>query len=297
MTRPSSRMGKLRGWEPATLLQPPFRCHFDAGQHPSTDVWWMCHREGSVTLASRLPGKQDSRIQHPPAPTPWRIHAHFCRGPGWCSNHPSNEQEHPRAGNICCDAPEAWTKERPRKRLGRGQRGTVFGFCCMCAISDNHVKSLLQNADRQCIFLTRLSWWLNEKNVSKGFCEWMLVILLEWRHSQSSSLWWGMLLSTALEYAVVRRSGLGHRKSRKVVFLEFPSAESRQRPNPFTSHSIFLAEHCDAGKQGSCCGLGMWTTFSFLMHCAKHRQNTHWHRRWGWWPGGVQNQSDACTLC
>ena len=24
-------------------------------------------------------------------------------------------------------------------------------------------------------------------------------------------------------------------------------------------------------------------------------QNTHRHR-WGWWPGGVQNQSDACVL-
>lgn len=123
----------------------------------------------------------------------------------------------------------------------------------------------------------------------------MLVILLEWIHSQSSSLWWGMLLAKALEYAVVRHQGWGSGKARGLspwVSLCRIQAEA----DPFTFHSIFLVEHCDAGKQGSCCGQGVWTTFSFLMHVPNTRPNTYWHGRWGWWPGGVQNQSDACSL-
>ena len=99
----------------------------------------------------------------------------------------------------------------------------------------------------------------------------MLVILLEWIHAQSSSLWWGTLLSKALEYAVVGCQGWGSGKAGKLspwVSLCRIQAE----PDPFTfRNNIFLVKHCDARKQGSCCGQGTWTTFSFLMHCAKHQ--------------------------
>ena len=270
--RPSSRMGKLRGCEPATLLQPLPMPQF--WRWPASIYWCLMDVPQRGDCNSGLQAAWEARLLEysiPPPYTPWRIHAHFCRGRDGVLNHPSNEQEHLRAGNVCCDVSDyALLKPGPRKakkRLGGGQRGTVFGFCCYVC----HEWQPCQVSFTKCwqirIFLTRLPWWLNEENVSKGFSKWMLVILLEWIHSQSSSLWGGMLLAKALEYAVVRRQGWGSGKAGELspwVSLCRIQAEA----NPFTFRSIFLVEHCDAGKQGSCCGQGVWTTFSFLIHCA-----------------------------
>lgn len=151
--RPSSRMGKLRGWEPATLLQPLpmpqfwcwpasiYRCLMDVPQRGD------CNSGLQAAWEARL-----LEYSIPPPPTPWRIHAHFCRGrDGVLTILPmSKNTQGQETSAVMSLSRDYWSLDqgKAKKRLGRGQRGTVFGFCCMCAISDNHVKSLLQNADR-----------------------------------------------------------------------------------------------------------------------------------------------------
>ena len=55
-TRPSSGIRKEEaGSQPRS--SGPLQCHsVNAGWHPSADVWWMRHREGTATLSSGLLG-------------------------------------------------------------------------------------------------------------------------------------------------------------------------------------------------------------------------------------------------
>lgn len=106
-----------------------------------------CARERTAALSSGLPMKQGFWNT-----APKRVLAHSSSDQEGVQNQPSNEQESPKAGKVCCDVfvQTAVSKDSTkrdamtqlREDQPRGHRRPVFGFGLLCDVNSNHFKSL-----------------------------------------------------------------------------------------------------------------------------------------------------------